>query len=426
MIAIDFGTTNSSVAVLSGDDKEPRVQSLEFGDPDSYDHHMLPSVVCDCRSRECERTRSTYGHSGLRHGFELSHDSSLLQEMKLHFDHSTLTPATLVETKTVTALREEGGVLNPVTRIVRTPIYEGDVPLEPAQFVPGTGQLIAEIVRRAGLQPAQLDEVVLGVPASFGGVGARRLREAAKRGLFGENSGYERLFLYPEPLAAARAYTATATGNVLVLDYGGGTLDITVMTIKDKSHFALDKIVFGGFPEGGATMDRMILDYSLSKSPPALQAWYKALPLAVKLRIKRNVEKAKIALSKDDAVSAAVEFPGSGFPAVTLTLPEISFALQPVMTRMASKVTQIVGSAVGAVENIDFVVMSGGASLSPVVKNTVIAMFRHLPVEKFVLPNVNDQASVETCMCAVAKGLALLRRDGVQAMEVDAILSSHR
>lgn len=266
MIAIDFGTTNTSVAILSEGDSEPRLQSLEFGDTDSYNRQVLPSTTCECKTYECRDKTSTYGHEALRHGAQPLHDTNLLQEMKLYFDRSTAEPASLVETKQIVALREEGGVLNPMTRIERVAIYDGDVPLHPRDFVPGTAKLIREAIRRSNATAADRSEVVIEVPASFGQVGIRQLREAARLGVFGDHAGYENIFLYYEPLAAARSYMNITTGNVLVLDYGGGTLDITVMTIKDTTQFDNAKNVFSGFPEGGSAMDRKILDFCLSKA----------------------------------------------------------------------------------------------------------------------------------------------------------------
>jgi molecular chaperone DnaK (HSP70) len=419
MIAIDFGTTNSSVAVLSEGDVAPRLQSLEL-DFESYNVQVLPSVICECSSDKCNTKRDTYGHEALRHGYEMQHDTRLLQEMKLHFDRSTIEPATLLETKTLIALREDrSGALNPITKVQRVARYDGEVPLKPKDFVPGTASLVKEIIRRSKVSAEDRKDVVLGVPASFGGVGIRHLREAAKKGAFGESANYEGISLYSEPLAAARAYMEIATGNTLVLDYGGGTLDITVMRIKEPGKFDMNKDILGssGFPEGGSEMDHHILRHSLSKGGERALEWFQEQPLPARLRIKRNVERAKIELSKEETVS--VEFPGSTFKSITLNRPDISHALQPIMTRMASRVTQTVLRAVGSIENIDFVIMSGGTSLSAAVQNAVLAMFGHLSKEQFILPDPNDRADVESCMCAVAKGLALLRKDGFTPINVE-------
>ena len=114
-----------------------------------------------------------------------------------------------------------------------------------------------------------------------------------------------------------------------------------------------------------------------------------------------------------------MEFPNASFTPVSLTAPEVSFAIQPIMTRMASKVTQTVVTAVQSIENIDFVVMSGGTSLNKVVQTNVLAMFGHLSEKQFILPNTNDASSVESCMRAVARGLGLLRAEGFAPINVD-------
>src|SRR5712692_9252817 len=126
MIAIDFGTTNASVAVFSEGDTAPRLQKIEIADPESYDANVIPSAVSSCASSPCQRESTKYGHDALRHHFELQHNSALLQEMNHYFDRSTQDPPTLVETKAITALREEGGFLTPVTKTYKYPVYAGD------------------------------------------------------------------------------------------------------------------------------------------------------------------------------------------------------------------------------------------------------------------------------------------------------------
>jgi molecular chaperone DnaK (HSP70) len=421
MIAIDFGTSNSSAAVFSQSDVEPRLQKVEFGDPESYDPNVLPSAVCTCKNPECHANALTYGHESIRHHFELPHDSALLQEMKLYFDRSTQEPPTFVENKKITALREEGGFLTPVTKNYKYPHYEGDVPLTPKDFVPGTANLIQELIRRSTAIAEDREEIVIGVPASFHELGNKRLREAAKRGAFGDRPGHEGIFLYPEPVAAARSYMQIQKGNILVLDYGGGTLDITVMTITQHDVFDPSKIVFSGFPEAGSRMDQAILHYCLSRADERARQLYETQPMRMRLRFKRNVERAKIALSTKN--EATIEIPGSSLDPIRLTPGDLSLALQPIMTRMVAKVTETIGKAkdVGAIENVDFVVLSGGTSLNKVVQNAVEALFQHIPHDRFVLPDPTNADDVETCLCAVVRGLAWLRRDGYAPIELPTV-----
>jgi molecular chaperone DnaK (HSP70) len=180
MIAIDFGTTNSSAALFTEGDVEPRMKKLSYGDADSVDPNVIPSAVSTCRTHECAHKSVTVGHEAFRHYFNTDHDIDFLQEMELHFDRSTKEAPTLVTAGEVTTLREEGGFLSLHRRTLTQAVYEGDVPLLPADFVPGTAKLISRLIELADAANHRSD-VVLGVPASFREAGKKRLREAACR-----------------------------------------------------------------------------------------------------------------------------------------------------------------------------------------------------------------------------------------------------
>jgi molecular chaperone DnaK (HSP70) len=136
-------------------------------------------------------------------------------------------------------------------------------------------------------------------------------------------------------------------GNLLVLDYGGGTLDITVVTISQSAPnvFGSSEVQYGGFPEAGSRMDEAILHYRLDKASDYAQRWYENAPLRTKLKFKRNIEKAKIALSTRE--ETLVDLPGSGFEPIKLTRDQVSMALQPIIVRMGIKVSEVVTKAVG-------------------------------------------------------------------------------
>jgi molecular chaperone DnaK (HSP70) len=415
MIAIDFGTTNSSIAVFPEGDSEPRVQMLEYGDADSMQANVMPSVVAECKNYDCKKQPLTFGHEGLRHYYGSKHDISLLQEMKLYYDRSTVEPATLVQTGENTVLRLEGGFLSTVRKPVRQAIYHGNVPLQPSEYVPGTAKLVRYLLSRTNANLEDRREIVFGVPASFKTAGKKRLREAGKRGAVGEGGTYENIHVYSEPMAAARAYMHLDAGRTLVLDYGGGTLDISVMALEKGGKFDASKIEFDGFSEGGSRMDDKLLEYCIDKGGHDLSDWYPKQDLLTRRRIKRNVESAKIRLST--SINEVVAFPGSPVPEVTLTHADLALAFAGITNRMVAKVTEVVMRGVGKMENIDFVVLSGGTSLNREIQDAVTSIFRHIPPERFVVPDAAKPADVETCLCAVAKGLALLRRDGFPAID---------
>ena len=68
-------------------------------------------------------------------------------------------------------------------------------------------------------------------------------------------------------------------------------------------------------------------------------------------------------------------------------------------------------------DNVNFVVLSVGSSLSSVAQYSVLSIFRHIPEKRFFLPDPSKPEDVETCLCAVAKGLAWLGRDGVSPID---------
>jgi hypothetical protein len=117
------------------------------------------------------------------------------------------------------------------------------------------------------------------------------------------------------------------------------------------------------------------------------------------------------------ASEASVYFPGADMDHVLLTAADLSLALQGITTRMAVKITEVVMKSVGRIDNIDFVVLSGGSSLNPAVQDAVLAMFRHIPEDRFILPDSSKPEDVERCLCAVTEGLALLRRDGFEPID---------
>ena len=105
----------------------------------------------------------------------------------------------------------------------------------------------------------EIREVVLGRPVRFSTdpkadeLAQGRLLEAAFR------AGYEKVYLQYEPIAAAYAYAMTVSEpqNILIFDFGGGTLDITVMRIGTRGE--RDVLSTGGIPIAGDIFDQKLV-----------------------------------------------------------------------------------------------------------------------------------------------------------------------
>lgn len=111
--------------------------------------------------------------------------------------------------------------------------------------------------RAEGLLGRPIKEVVLGRPVHFSfneeqdKLAQSRLLKAALL------AGYERVYFQYEPVAAAYHYATSIDKeqNILLFDFGGGTLDVTVMRLGPKSHQVL---ATGGIPVAGDVFDQKL------------------------------------------------------------------------------------------------------------------------------------------------------------------------
>ncbi len=120
-------------------------------------------------------------------------------------------------------------------------------------------------LRAERLLERELREIVLGRPVHFAAdpeqdaMAEGRLVNAALR------AGYERVYLEFEPVAAAYHYQRTLerAQNVLVFDFGGGTLDFTVMRLG-RGH-ARQVLAVGGIPVAGDAFDQKLVRAKLPR-----------------------------------------------------------------------------------------------------------------------------------------------------------------
>ncbi|HYL60155.1 MAG TPA: Hsp70 family protein, partial [Candidatus Acidoferrales bacterium] len=134
-------------------------------------------------------------------------------------------------------------------------------------------QISAEILRalkvtaEASLADGEkVERVVVTVPAYFND-GQRQATKDA-----GRLAGLEVVRLVNEPTAASLAYglNKLATGNVAVYDFGGGTFDISVLSIKEGIFEVL--ATNGDTHLGGDDIDRAVVDWLLAELPDNLKS----------------------------------------------------------------------------------------------------------------------------------------------------------
>ncbi|MBC7871595.1 MAG: Hsp70 family protein, partial [Chitinophagaceae bacterium] len=111
----------------------------------------------------------------------------------------------------------------------------------------------------------EIKQIVLGRPVRFNfdaqadQLAKERLLKAAFR------AGYEEVYLQYEPIAAAYHYESTIDHeqNILVFDFGGGTLDISILRVGNTENRAV--LATGGVPIAGDVFDQKLVRAKLPK-----------------------------------------------------------------------------------------------------------------------------------------------------------------
>jgi molecular chaperone DnaK (HSP70) len=227
---------------------------------------------------------------------------------------------------------------------------------------------IKERAARAGLN---LDTAVVTIPANSRG--AARYRTKISAGL----SGIEVVALLNEPTAAAMAYAKTIRDGdrVLVFDWGGGTLDVTVLQNVDGAF--IEEASKGIQRLGGIDVDDAFAAALRAKLPAGSQLD----PF--------DLELAKVRLSTQP--STVLPLLGGG--TVEATLGDLEDAIRPLVHRTQEPVEKCLADLGNA--RIDHLVMVGGSSKIPMAQRYIRELLRLEPMSQ-VDP-----------MTAVAEGAAL-------------------
>jgi molecular chaperone DnaK (HSP70) len=238
-----------------------------------------------------------------------------------------------------------------------------------------------QIKERAANSGLNLDSAVVTIPANSRG--AARYRTKISAGL----SGIEVIALLNEPTAAAMAYAKTIRDGerVLVFDWGGGTLDVTVLQNIDGAF--IEEASKGVQRLGGIDLDDAFAAEIRSKLPAGSQLD----PF--------DLELAKVKLSTQESVVLSLIGGGT----VEVTRGELENAIRPLINRTREPVDKCLADLGNA--RIDHLVMVGGSSKIPMAQRYVRELLR-----------LDPMAEVDP-MTAIAQGAALAA--GILSGEVE-------
>jgi molecular chaperone DnaK len=225
------------------------------------------------------------------------------------------------------------------------------------------GCLLDAVATETGARP---DRAVITVPAWF------TQAQRADTRMAGERAGLtvERLINEPTAAALAHAHGQPMRRKVLVYDLGGGTFDASV--VHQDGDVVEVLASHGDSRLGGDDIDDALRNrvlHRLNLSDPALRHDLDRSPIAqYKLRV--AVEATKVALSQDTEATLRVPFvlsSGAEQRHISLSLnrSELDEAAAPWLRRTLASVDQVLADAKLRPDQLDELLLVGGATLQP-------------------------------------------------------------
>jgi len=242
-------------------------------------------------------------------------------------------------------------------------------------------EVSAEILRALKERAeAQLGEPLFGavitVPAYFDDGQRQATRDA------GRIAGLEVLRLLNEPTAAALAYGLDkaaqgkdAQGLFAVFDLGGGTFDISILALE-KGVFEV-KATGGDSALGGDDFDRAIAGHFLQELGLPEDA---SGDRALARRVLDAARAAKEALTENAATSITIARPDGRETTVSLTRTAMEALVRPVLARCTGPVRRALRDAGLSAAELDGVILVGGATRMPLVRQFVHEQFGREPL----------------------------------------------
>lgn len=362
IIGIDLGTTFSCVAVWDSETQKVKVL------PNTLGELTTPSWVAFTASGRVVGQPAKQQAS--------MNPANTIYDVKRFIGRSLDDVVTREEARRVPFSIVDGGNGRPVIEVEWKGSKQRLSPEEVSSMV------LLEMKRSAEAALGRtVKKAVITVPAHFND----QQRQATKDA--GRIAGLEVVRIINEPTAAALAYglhsaglegaSATDKSNVVIFDLGGGTFDVSVLSM-DGGVFAV-KATGGDTHLGGEDFDNCLVDWCLKQieAKSGLNA-SKAVKANIKSqqRLRRAVEAAKRTLSTTATADIEIEgiVEGETFSA-TLTRAIFEKLCQPLFTRCIDTVKSVIRDANATLEQVTDVVLVGGSTRVPALQEQLLALF---------------------------------------------------
>jgi len=349
-VGIDLGTTNSLVATVRS--------GMSTVLQDDHGHALLPSVV------------------------RYAPDGEVIVGHEAQSQQSADPTNTIVSVK-----RFMGRSINDITDRAHIPY----------RFVSGTEAQTAKMLQietRAGLKsPVEISAeilktlktraekslggdlvgAVITVPAYFDDAQRQATKDAARL------AGLNVLRLLNEPTAAAVAYGLdnAAEGTFVIYDLGGGTFDVSILRLSKGVFEVL--ATNGDSALGGDDFDHRIYCWVLDKVRESVSQFAPLTEGDTRLLLTKS-RQAKEWLTENFEAQIVCRLSNGTLVDVTLTAPQFVEITQHLVTKTLSPTRKAMRDANLAIEDINGVVLVGGATRMPHIRHAVEDYFKQEPL----------------------------------------------
>lgn len=224
----------------------------------------------------------------------------------------------------------------------------------------------------------EIEEAIISVPAYFND----KQRKATKRA--GQLAGLQVSRIINEPTASAIAYGVGEEDKMercLVFDLGGGTFDVSIL--EYFSSIMEVHAIAGDNHLGGEDFTQVLMDMFIKR----IAVNKKEIDAFTMNRIYKEAEKAKINFSKEAQVVMALDV-NSVYYTEEFTLEEYEKECEDLLEKLKKPIEKSIHDAKITLEDIDRVLLVGGASRLPLIRQFVKKML-HVYPEYYVNPDTS-------------------------------------
>lgn len=352
IVGIDLGTTNSLVAIIHPDTKQP--VALKEHNSSS----LVPSII-----HFDEHGNATVGEEAKQYLITEPHNTIFSAKRLMGKSYNDIkTNASFFTYKVIDDNTES---------LVKVQV--GDKFYSPVDL---SSFILKELKQRAEhILKTPVTKAVITVPAYFNDAQRQATRDAGKL------AGLDVLRIINEPTAASLAYGLglhkDEIATIAVYDLGGGTFDISILQITNGIFEVLS--TNGDTYLGGDDFDRAIVKHWLAQTGLREEDMFANKELSQTLRLK--AEEAKKHLSTNETFEADVNG-----DKLAITRKQFEELIQPMIDKTLQSCRAAMKDANIVADAIDSIVMVGGSTRVPAVKNAVSKLFGK-PVNDSVNPD---------------------------------------